>query len=245
MKTKNNFSLQYILINYALYIIMVLMILVIGIMSPRFFSLRVLRDILMQSSTRIIVAMGCMYILVSGAADLSGGRTVGLAAVVAGSLAQKSDYYIKFWPNLPEMPLIVPIFAAILIGLMIGLSNGFVTAKLKVPSFLATLSVMMVAYGANQLYCNKAPNNSQPLGGFLKTFSELGIGSFLNIRSEERILFISLFLSVFFNLFFSRKHASAVKFSLADPIRKLPAFPVSMFSRFRWSLLPWQEPVTA
>ncbi len=194
MKTKNNFSLQYIFINYALYIIMALMILAIGMMSPKFFSLRVLRDILMQSSTRIIVAMGCMYILVSGSADLSGGRTVGLAAVIAGSLAQKSDYYIKFWPNLPEMPLIVPIFAAILIGLIIGLSNGFVTAKLKVPSFLATLSVMMVAYGANQLYCNKAPNNSQPLGGFLKTFSELGTGSFLNI---PYIVYIAIFVCIF------------------------------------------------
>ena len=99
--------------NYALYIIMSLIIVVIGLMSPRFFSFRVLRDILIQSSTRVIVAMGCMFIIVSGSADLSGGRTVGLAAVVAGSLAQKGDYYIKFWPNLPELPLIVPIIAAV------------------------------------------------------------------------------------------------------------------------------------
>ncbi len=194
MKTQNKFSLRYVLANYALYIIMVLMILVIGMMSPKFFSLRVLRDILMQSSTRIIVAMGCMYILVMGAADLSGGRTVGLAAVVAGSFAQKADYYIKFWPKLPEMPVIVPVFAAVLIGLLVGISNGFVTTKLKVPSFLATLAVMMVAYGANLLYCNKAPNNSQPLGGFLKSFSNLGTGSFLGI---PYIIYIALAVCVF------------------------------------------------
>lgn len=167
--------------NYALYIIMSLIIVVIGLMSPRFFSFRVLRDILIQSSTRVIVAMGCMFIIVSGSADLSGGRTVGLAAVVAGSLAQKGDYYIKFWPNLPELPLIVPIIAAVGIGLMVGFSNGFVVAKLRVPSFLATLSLMMIAYGANLLYSNKPPNNSQPLGGFLKSFSTLGTGAFLSI----------------------------------------------------------------
>ena len=62
--------------NYALYIIMSLIIVVIGLMSPRFFSFRVLRDILIQSSTRVIVAMGCMFIIVSGSADLSGGRNL-------------------------------------------------------------------------------------------------------------------------------------------------------------------------
>ncbi len=189
MENSKKYSLRFILENYALYIIMALMILIIGMMSPKFFSLRVLRDILMQSSTRIIVAMGCMFILVSGSADLSGGRTVGLAAVVAGSLAQKSDYYIKFWPNLPEMPVIVPLIAAILIGLMVGLANGFSVAKLKVPSFLATLGWMMVAYGANCLYSNKPPNNSQPLGGFLKPFTDLGTASFLSV---PYIIFIAI-----------------------------------------------------
>ena len=84
-------NIKKILSNYALYFIMILMVLVIGSMSPKFFSWRVLRDILMQSSTRIIVALGCLFILISGSADLSGGRTVGLAAVIAGSLAQFED----------------------------------------------------------------------------------------------------------------------------------------------------------
>ena len=181
MKQSNSKGVLTFFENYALYMIMLLMVIVIGIMSPRFFSFRVLRDIMIQSSTRIIVAMGCMFIIVSGAADLSGGRTVGLAAVVAGSLAQQADYYIKFWPNLPELPAIVPVFAAVLVGLLVGVSNGFVVAKLKVPSFLATLSLMMIVYGTNLLYSNKPPNNSQPLGGFLKSFSNLGTGSFLRI----------------------------------------------------------------
>lgn len=201
MEKQKKFSIQHFFMNYALYIIMLIMIVIIGMMSPKFFSFRVIRDILMQSSTRIIVAMGCMYILVSGAADLSGGRTVGLAAVVAGSLAQKSDYYIKFWPNLPEMPLIVPVIAAVLIGLIVGLMNGFTTAKLKVPSFLATLAVMMIAYGANQLYCNKPPNNSQPLGGFLKSFSNLGTGSFLSVPF---IIYIAIGVCIFQHLLLTR-----------------------------------------
>ncbi|HHV11680.1 MAG TPA: galactose/methyl galactoside ABC transporter permease MglC [Clostridiales bacterium] len=176
-----NFNIKKFLMNYALYIIMLLMIIIIACISPKFLSLRVLRDILTQSSTRILVALGCMFIIVSGSADLSGGRVVGLTAVVAGSLAQQATYYNKFWPNLPELPVIVPILAAMLVGLGIGAINGYTVAKLKVPAFLATLGTQMIAFGVNCLYFNKAPNNSQPLGGFLKSFSEVGTGSMFGI----------------------------------------------------------------
>ena len=193
-------NIKKILSNYALYFIMILMVLVIGSMSPKFFSWRVLRDILMQSSTRIIVALGCLFILISGSADLSGGRTVGLAAVIAGSLAQKADYYIKFW-NLPEMPPIVPIFAAVLVGLCVGLLNGFTVSKLKVPAFLATLGWMMVVYGANLLLCNKPPNNSQPLGGFLKNFTNLGSG---NLKGIPIIVFFALGMCVLVHILLTK-----------------------------------------
>jgi len=176
---KNN--IKQFLMNYAIYMILLSLIVIIAIISPRFLSLDVARDILMQSSVRIIVALGCMLIIVSGSADLSGGRMVGLAALVAGSLAQKATYSLKFWPNLPEMPIIVPIIASILVGVMFGAFNGWTISKLKVPAFLATLGSQMVIFGVASLYFNKKPNNSQPLGSFTKSFSTLGTGSVLGI----------------------------------------------------------------
>lgn len=181
LKEKKAFDLKKFAMNYALYLIMVAMIIVIAVISPKFLSLRVLRDILTQSSTRIIVAMGCMFVIISGSADLSGGRIVGLAAVVSGTLAQQSTYYLKYWATLPELPIIVPILVSMAVGLAVGLANGFIVSKLKVPAFLATLGTQMVAYGANCLYFNREPNNSQPLGGYLPSFSALGTGSFLGV----------------------------------------------------------------
>lgn len=178
---KGTFNLKKFLMNYALYLIMLLMIVIIACISPKFLSFRVLRDILMQSSTRILVALGCMFIIVCGSADLSGGRVVGLAAVMAGSFAQQADYYNRFWPNMGEMPLIVPIFLTVVIGAGFGLLSGFTVAKLKVPAFLATLGTQMIAYGVNCLYFNKAPNNSQPLGGFKESFGKLGTGSIFGV----------------------------------------------------------------
>lgn len=169
------------LMDYALYVIMILMIIIIAFISPKFLSLRVLRDILMQSSTRMLVALGCMFIIVCGSADLSGGRVVGLAAVVAGSFAQQATYYNKFWPGIGELPIFVPILVGVGVGGLFGLISGFTVAKLKVPAFLATLGTQMIAYGVNCLYFNKAPNNSQPLGGYTDSFSKLGTGALFGV----------------------------------------------------------------
>ena len=195
LKEKKKFNLRSFLMNYALYAIMVLMIIVIAVISGgKFLSLRVLRDILTQSSSRIVVAMGCMFVIVSGSADLSGGRTVGLAAVISGSLAQQATYYLKFWPSLPELPVIVPVLVSIAVGLLVGCFNGFVVSRLKVPAFLATLGTQMIVYGANCLYFNKAPNNSQPLGGYLENFGKIGTGAIFGIPYLVIIAFVVMIL---------------------------------------------------
>ena len=99
-------------------------------------------------------------------ADLSGGRMLGAAAVLAGSLAQMSTYANKFFPNLAELPIIVPIIACLLMGMAMGLLNGIVVAKLNVPAFIGTLGVQLIIYGGISIYYNMEPNRSQPLGGF-------------------------------------------------------------------------------
>jgi len=195
-----HFDLKKFAMKYALYLIMFAIIIIIACISPKFLSLRVLRDILTQSSVKTVVALGCMFIIISGSADLSGGRMVGLAAVFSGSLAQMSTYNHKFFPTLPELPFVFPILAAIALGLLFGLFNGFAVAKLKVPAFLATLGISMIIYGVNLLYFNLPPNNAQPLGGYTKDFSDIGTGDILGIPtlviiSIVCILFVYILLT--------------------------------------------------
>lgn len=165
----------------ALYVVLVLLILGIAIKDPRFLQWSCLRDILIQSSTRVIIALGAAFIILTGGADLSAGRVVGFSAVVSASMLQNPLYAQKFFPNLPYLPLIVPIIVAILIGLLAGALNGFIVSKFNVPAFIATLGTMVIVYGANSIYFNLPPNNSQPIGGLRKDFSTLGTGSFLGI----------------------------------------------------------------
>ena len=189
-----NKPIKELLVENVLYIILIGIIVIITIMRPNFFSAAVAKDILMQSSVRILVALGCMFIIIAGSADLSGGRMLGFAALVSASLAQRGDFANKFWPNLAEMPIIVPIVAAIFVGLMFGLFNGLVVSKLKVPAFLATLGAQMIIFGFSSLYFNMEPNSSQPLGGFTTSFKILGTKSFLGVPIIGIISIVCLFL---------------------------------------------------
>lgn len=186
-------NIKNLIMNNVLYVIMILIVIGIAIISPKFLSFRVLRDILNQSSVRVLVALGVMFVIVSGSADLSGGRLVGLTAVVAGTLAQSVSTSLKFFPNLPELNPIIPIIVAVLLGLIVGLFNGFVVSKLKVPAFLATLGTQMIVYGANCLFIALPPNNSQPLAGLTDGFKEIGTG---NIAGVNYVIIISIIASI-------------------------------------------------
>ena len=179
MKTK---SISKILVDYILYICLVMMIVIIAVISPSFVSVRVLSDVLIQSAPKVLLAMGMLVVIISGGMDMTVGRLAGLGAVVAGSLAQTSDYYIKFWPHLQEMPLIVPILLSALVGALSGVVTGLVISKLHVPAFLAGLGIQMIIYGGNLLLLETAPNNSQPLAGFQDSFTKFGTGSVMGIN---------------------------------------------------------------
>lgn len=165
----------------AIYIVLIVLVIGIAFKDPRFLSVNCLRDILIQSSTRVIIALGAAFVILTGGADLSAGRLVGFSAVISASLLQSPDYARRFFPNLPYLPLIVPILAAVFVGLIVGLLNGIIVAKFNVPAFIATLGTMVIVYGANSIYFNLPPNNSQPIGGLRQDFSNLGTGSIMGI----------------------------------------------------------------
>lgn len=148
-------------------LILVLLVMIVGIIiiEPSFLQWRVVTDIMTQSAVKLICALGLMFPLLIGGTDLAGGRQVGLAAVIVASLSQMMDYSNRFWPDLPELPIIVPVLAAVAVVALIGAANGFMISKLKMAPFIATFGMSTIVYGINCLYFAKKPNNSQPIGG--------------------------------------------------------------------------------
>jgi len=178
MNTVGVKRVQHFLTQNAIYVVLIVLIAGIALYDSTFLSFTTFRDILLQSSTRAIIALGAAFILIAGGTDLSSGRVVGLTAVISASMLQTMDYPRRFFPDLPELPLWLPILLAVIAGLIVGLINGVIVAKFNVPPFITTLGTMVIVYGVNSLYFDMKPNESQPIGGLREDFGHLGTGFF-------------------------------------------------------------------
>lgn len=182
----------------AIFIVLLALVISIAIIDPRFLSIRPLRDILLQSATRAIIALGIFFIILTGGVDLSAGRMVGLAAVVSASMLQSPTYLRRFYPDLPQLPLWLPILIAIAICFIAGICNGWIVARFGVPPFIATLGMQVAIYGINSIYFDLPPNNSQPIGGLSRAFTNLGTGTIgEGLYSLPYIVIIAAIVAVF------------------------------------------------
>jgi len=104
-----------------------------------YLSLNNVLTILSLAGIPMIVCLGIHQIVLIGAMDLSTEGVISLAAVVSGFLIKNpfNTYDIGFW--------LIPV--AVLIGGAIGLTNGILNTKVRMPSFIATLGMWWVAQG--------------------------------------------------------------------------------------------------
>jgi methyl-galactoside transport system permease protein len=160
----------------AILLVLLGIVLFVGIYRPSFLGIENLVNILRISSVRAVIALGVGGILIARGTDLSAGRTVGLAAVISASLAQRADYASRLFPDMPQLALAIPFLAALAAGLVVGLLNGTIVAFLNVPPFIATLGTMVMVYGAESLYVDRPPRGAQPLGGLRDDFTNIGTG---------------------------------------------------------------------
>ncbi len=164
------------LIRNAIYLVILALIAVIIIMEPKFLSLRVLENILTQSSVRLILALGVAGIIILQGTDLSLGRMVGLAAVVSASMLQRADYAGKFYPGIETMPLLIPMIFAIIACVIFSAISGWVTAKFHIHPFLSTMGMMTILYGVIQIYFDFGSGGAQPIGGHLRSYTQMATG---------------------------------------------------------------------
>ena len=81
------------------------------------------------------------------------------------------------FPNLPELPVIIPILGAILLCVAFSTIHGFFVAKLKVAPFIASLGMQLAIYGLMSIYFDVV-NDSAPIGVLNSKFSNLAQGAF-------------------------------------------------------------------
>ena len=97
-----------------------------------------------------IFALAEVPVLILGEIDLS-----------VGQMYIVSPFFVTYWNN-AGVPVLPSIVLALLVCCGLGLINGLVTVKLRVPSFIATLGMAFALRGIVLIYSNGAPTN--PIG---------------------------------------------------------------------------------
>ena len=155
---KNKFSMD-ILRQGTLVVVLLLEIILFSQFSNNFFETSNLINILRQISITGISAVGMFMILLLGDIDLSVGAVYALVGVICALLFKRTGSTV----------LILVI--AILIGVAIGLFNGIVTAKGKIPAFVTTLATMSICRGIAYII-----TGGTPIGMVDRGFTVFGAG---------------------------------------------------------------------
>jgi D-xylose transport system permease protein len=105
-------------------------------LNPNFLTGRNLTNLVLQITSMGTIAVGLVLVLLLGEIDLSVGAVSGLAAAVMAVVNVQHG-----------VPALVAIGAAILVGLAIGLFQGFWFTFLRIPSFVVTLAGLLAWQG--------------------------------------------------------------------------------------------------
>jgi len=176
--------------KYGIVLVLILMIIFLSIIQPAFLSPTNIFNVLTQSSIFGIMSLGMTFVIISKGIDLSVGSVLALAGVVSASFGQVAGATEKYFPNLPVMPLIVPVFAALFIGAVCGFVNGWLLARTKIPAFIATLGMLTVARGFALIY-----TNGRPVSNLIPSLTALGGKIFNVIPVPVIIYFIMIVIS--------------------------------------------------
>lgn len=111
-------------------------VVIVALATPRFLLSQNLSNLSLQVSIVAIVAIGGTLVILTGGIDLSPGATVALVCVSLAHLVKNMG-----------VPLPVAIFMVLLLGILLGLFNGFLSTYGKIPSFIVTLATMNIFRG--------------------------------------------------------------------------------------------------
>ncbi|MBY5746178.1 ABC transporter permease [Rhizobium leguminosarum] len=110
-----------------------------ALVNPAFFGSTEALHALLRDTSRVgIIAVGMTFVIANRDIDLSVGSTYGLVAVVFARL---------FAPSFLDFDLITSVILCALLGVVIGLANGVLVTILKVPAFIATLTILFIGRG--------------------------------------------------------------------------------------------------
>jgi ribose transport system permease protein len=143
------------------FVVVIVLFIVFSITAKNFFTLRSILSLALQTSTVTLMGIGVTFAIITGGIDLSIGSVVALTGTVAVMVA------------IAGVPIWLSWIIGVLVGVVTGLLNGRMITRLKLPPFIATLGMMLLARGVALTITNAAAYPA-PAG-----FGNLGNGAIL------------------------------------------------------------------
>jgi ribose transport system permease protein len=122
--------------QHAIFIVLLFECLVLTLTTDAFLTSNNLGNVLRQNAFTAVLAAGMTFVILSGAIDLSVGSIVGLAGVLCADLMARG------------VGVGVAISVGVSSGILIGALNGLAVTRLRIPAFVVTLAMMLIARGA-------------------------------------------------------------------------------------------------
>jgi len=167
---------------------LVILCIVFGVLSPSFYSGRNIGNLLRQIAPILIIGIGQSYVLITGNIDLSIGSVVGMGGMISATLMTKG---MNPW---------VAVLITMIICVCVGVLNGTLVARCKLPPFIATLGTMTVARGIAQIVNNNY--NTDAIGDAAQGFRNFFYyGKFMGLYNT---IWIALVLFLLFNFLLSK-----------------------------------------
>lgn len=168
MSTQQNFKLGKFLLEQRSFVALLVLIAIVSLINPDFFTMDNILNIFRQTSVNAIIAVGMTFVILIAGIDLSVGSVLALTGAIAASMIDS------------ELPILLVIPAALLLGTLLGGVSGVIVAKGKVQAFIATLVTMTLLRGLTMVYTDGRPIST----GFSDTadqFAWLGTGYLFGI----------------------------------------------------------------
>ncbi|MEO3926841.1 ABC transporter permease [Micromonosporaceae bacterium B7E4] len=160
--------------------ILAVLLVLVAVRQPDFLAPPSLMSFLGRSAPIILLAAGQYFVIVSGEFDLSVGSLVTAQVVVAARLIDSDPS--RTWPV---------VLVLLVGGAFVGLVNGLVTTRLRVPSFITTLGMFLILVGAVYLWSDGAPK-----GGLSEEFRRFGRRAFEDVPVLGRLPYALVILLV-------------------------------------------------
>lgn len=152
-----------------------IMCLVLSLLTDRFLTIENGWNVMRQISVNTCIAVGMTLVILTAGIDLSVGSILAFSGAVAAGLL-KNGIELPIFNLYIGFTFFGVLLAGLLSGSLLGLFNGWMITRFRVPAFVATLAMLTIARGLTMLW-----TKGHPITGLGSSFSFLGTGWLLGI----------------------------------------------------------------